>query len=290
MGGFRLFCFCAKTGLMRSVLVLALLMVPSVALAQGQPEAEWGTFPPDGSKPTAPTEPSPPPVVTPAPVSATPPIITSPVVVRRARAPELPNVISMAGAPTLGHLTRGESISLGFPLISLRFAIGLGDRFDLGAGFDSYYVVMNEPMLTARLGIVRGESWSFSAVLDAGYSFFTVRANREAKGARWLTGRRNINVSPGVVVSYQGSHPRSARLFFELRYLLALDTEPFSSDPLGGVPPSIVPGHNGSLRGGAELPLSSKTSFLFMLGLGVHGRQDDSPVMPEVSVGLVTSF
>ncbi len=278
---------------MRLALFLALLMVPSVAMAQSQPEAEWGTYPPDGAAPTVPTQPPPPVVTPPPPVIAAPavaPPSTTPVVLRRSRAPEAPNVISMAGAPTLGQWTRGESVALGFPLISLRFAIGLADRFDLGVGFDSYYVVMNEPVLTARVGLVRGESWSFSAVVDAGYSFFTVRAPRETKGARWLTGRRNINISPGVVVSYQGSHPRSARLFFELRYLLALDTEPFSTDPLVGVPPLLVVGHNGTLRGGAELPLSAKTSFLFMLGLSVHGRADDSPVMPEVSVGLVTSF
>ena len=95
------------------------------------------------------------------------------------------------------------------------------------------------------------------------YAFFTQRASRESRGSRWLTGRRNINISPALVGAYQGSKARDARVFFELRYTLALDTEPYATDPLVGVPPSIVAGHNVSLKGGAELPLSSKTSFVF---------------------------
>jgi hypothetical protein len=105
-----------------------------------------------------------------------------------------------------------------------------------------------------------------------------------------LTGRRNVNVSPALVVSYQGAHPRSARLFLEGRYLLAIDTEPFLTDPLSGVPPGLVIGHNGGVRAGAELPLSATTSFLFMLGVEVHGRVQDSALMPQVAVGVVTSL
>ena len=71
---------------------------------------------------------------------------------------------------------------------------------------------------------------------------------------RWLTGRRNINVIPSLVVSYQGDKPRAARLFFDLRYLLALDTEPYATDPLTGVPPAVVPGHNVILKACGATP------------------------------------
>jgi hypothetical protein len=198
--------------------------------------------------------------------------------------------VSVLGAPTLGQWNRGESATLGFPLISLRFLIGLADRFDLGVGFDSFYTVMNEPLLVARVGLVKGGGWALSATVDGGYAWFTVSAAHETRGPRWLTGRRNVNVSPALVASYQGTHPRAARIFLEARYLLALDTEPYSVVPLGGVPPPFVPGHNGELRGGAELPLSAKTSFVFLLGLEVHGRAVDATLMPQVAVGVVTSI
>jgi hypothetical protein len=121
--------------------------------------------------------------------------------------------------------------------------------------------------------------------------FFAVPAAMEARGgARWLTGRRDVNLSPALVVSRQGTHPRAVRPFLELRYLLAIDTEPFATTPLAGVPPRLIIGHNGSVRGGAELPLSATTSFLVEVGLEFHGRRDDAVAMPSLAVGLVTSL
>ena len=107
------------------------------------------------------------------------------------------------------------------------------------------------------------------------------------RGPRWLTGRRNGDLSPGLVLSYQGDHPRAARLFLELRYLMTFDTEPFAKDPLNGVPPSLIVGSNISVHAGAEMPLSARTSFVFLLGLEGHFRADDAPVMPVCSLGLV---
>jgi hypothetical protein len=279
--------------------MIAVVLLGALARAQSQPESEWSTFGGDAGV----VSPPPAPEVQPLPLSPTPlptrnvsppplttqPTYTSPLVTRRYH-PEPPNTVSVLGAPTLGQWNRGEAVSIGFPLITLRFLLGLTDRFDLGVGFDSYYGLMNEPVLVARVGLVKGTSWSFSAVADVGYAWFVVTAPRENKGPRWLTGRRNINFSPGVILSYQDVRPRSARLFFEGRYLLALDTEPFTTDPLSGVPPPVVPGSNVVVRGGAEVPLSAKTSFVFSLGLTFHGRSNDAVAMPEASVGIVTSF
>ena len=99
-----------------------------------------------------------------------------------------------------------------------------------------------------------------------------------------------INFAPGAILSYQAASLRAARLFVDLRYMLTVDTEPFATTPLQGVPASFLLGHNVLTKVGAELPLSERTSFLFSLGLDVHLRPDDSPVMPSVSVGLVTGF
>lgn len=292
-------------------LLMGALLAGGAALAQSPaPEDEWGELKAAPAPAPAPapgdTPPPPPPPSTaepvPAPVYAPPPPLVSPVnpspgvlrprpeIVARVRPPEERNQISMLGAPSLGAGKRGQLVLLGFPLLSIRALFGVSDRIDLGLGYDTYYFLMNEPRAVLRIGLVKGENWALSANVEGGYAFFSQRASRESRGARWLTGRRNINASAAVVGSYQGSKPRDARVFFEGRYTLALDTEPYATDPLVGVPPSIVPGHNVSLKGGAELPLSSKTSFVFSFGFDIHGRADDSVVMPGGSLGLVTSL
>ncbi|MEW6432759.1 MAG: hypothetical protein AB1730_14740 [Myxococcota bacterium] len=276
-------------------LMLGVVLLSGAPLAQA-PEDEWGGFPGQATPPPAPT-PTPPPSPIdapaarreplPAPVTPRPPPATW---ARPQRPPEEPNTISMMGAPTLGPWGRGQLFLLGFPLLSIRASFGLAKWFDLGVGFDSFYGTMNEPRATMRFGLLQNDSWALAIALEGGYAFFTQSAPRENRGARWITGRRNINLSPAFVVSYRNGQRRSARLFFEARYLLALDTEPVALDPLGGVPPDVVLGHNGGLRGGAELPLSTKTSFVFQLGLEFHGRAEDSVAMPVCSVGLVTGL
>lgn len=283
----------------RSILgvLLAGVLLSGAASAQA-PEDEWGQIQPGPtSTPPAPVELPPPlpPPASPAPVYAAPPAPSGPLrprpeVVARVRPAEERNQVSMLGGPSLGAGKRGQMVLLGFPLLGLRALFGVSERFDLGVGFDTYYFLMNEPRVVVRVGLAKSENWSFTAILEGGYAFFSQRASRESRSSRWLTGRRNINVSPALVVAYQGSKPRDARVFFEGRYTLALDTEPYATDPLVGVPPAIVAGHNVSLKGGAELPLSSKTSFVFSFGFDIHGRAEDSVVMPGASLGLVTSL
>ena len=265
------------------------------------PEEDWKAIPlapapvaapVNPGDPSLPPPPPPPPIAEPRGMVGSPsrPLQPRPEVVARIRPPEDRNRVSMLAAPTLGAGKRGQMVLLGFPLLSIRALFGLGDRFDLGLGFDTYYFLMNEPRLAMRVGIAGNENWSFAGSLEGGYAFFTQRASRESRSARWLTGRRNINISPALVVAYQGSRPRDGRIFFEGRYTLALDTEPYATDPLVGVPPSVVPGHNVSFKGGAELPLSSKTAFVFSFGFDVHSRDVDAVVMPSASLGLVTSL
>ena len=272
-------------------------VLSGAALAQS-PEDEWGGIKPAPAQPgdsPPPLPPPPPPSepLPPVPIIAPPPpggLRPRPEIVARVRPPEERNQVSMLAAPSLGAGKRGQMVLLGFPLLGLRALFGVSERFDLGVGYDTYYFLMNEPRAVVRMSLAKSENWSLAANLEGGYAFFTQRASRESRGSRWLTGRRNINISPALVGAYQGSKARDARVFFELRYTLALDTEPYATDPLVGVPPSIVAGHNVSLKGGAELPLSSKTSFVFSFGFDIHGRAEDSVVMPGASLGLVTSL
>jgi hypothetical protein len=278
-------------------LVVAVALVAGAALAQ-TPEDEWRGFPGTPEPAPAPVVTPPPPLVDPAPRRAPTVAPAAPYATRRPPAtytraplpPEDPNTVSMLGAPTLGPGGRGQLFLLGFPLLSLRAAFGVASWLDVGVGFDSFYGTMNEPRATVRFGLFGNDTWNLALTLEGGYAFFTQPASRENRGARWVTGRRNVNVSPAFVVSYRNGRRRTARLFFEARYLLAVDLEPFALEPLGGVPPAVVLGHNGGLRGGAELPLSAKTSFVFQLGLDVHGRPVDSVAMPVCSVGLVTGI
>ncbi len=196
----------------------------------------------------------------------------------------------MFGGPTLGQWKRGQAIFLGFPLLGLKLAIGLHDRLDFFIGFESFYFVMNEFHAGFKVGILRKAKWSMAASIDGTFALFAQRARNEIRGPRWITGHRNWGLSPGLIVSYQGDSPRAARLFLEARYLLAFDTDPFAKVPLNGVPSGLVLGHNAQLRLGAEMPLSARTSFVFLLGLDIHGRPDDAIVMPVASLGLVTGI
>jgi hypothetical protein len=204
--------------------------------------------------------------------------------------PAEPNTVSVYGAPTLGQWKRGQNVFLGFPLLGGKLAIGLHDRVDFGLGFQSFYGVMNEFLAFAKVGIHRGSNWSFSASLEGKWALFQTKASVEQRGPRWITGHRNFGVSPGVILTYQGDHPRSARVFADLRYLLTFDTEPVARDPLNGVPPRLLLGHNVMVHFGAEMPLSARTSFVFLLGMDIHGRGDDSPVMPVCSLGVVAGL
>lgn len=290
----------AHSAAMKRSIIVAGVLVACVAFAQS-PEDEWATPKSAAPTPAAPSAeaPLPPPPPLPSPVAPAVPPPAPPAtatlrpraeVLARARPAEPRNEVSVLGAIALGAGQRAQMVSMGFPLLHLRALFGLGETLDLGVGFDSYYFMMNEPLVMARLQFVKGTSWAFGATLEAGYAFFTQRASREVRSSRWLTGRRNINVLPSLVVSYQGQAPRAARLFFQLQYLLALDTEPYATDPLTGVPPAIVPGHNGALRGGVELPISAKTSAVLDFGFELHGRPEDAVVMPRFAVGLITAI
>ena len=198
------------------------------------------------------------------------------------------NRVSLYGASALGKGNLGLGVSVGFPLVGLKAAVGVIDGFDFGIGFDTLYGVMNEPRAFTRWQWLKAGKWSGALVLEGGMAFFVQRPETEQRrGARSLTGRRNYNAEAGVVFSFRGNSHRAARLFADLRYHLALDTQAWSEEPLGGVPPSVVPGHNVPLRLGAEMPFSSRAAFMFAFGFDVHGRAYDLPFLPVVSVGLV---
>ena len=268
-------------------LAAALLLCASPAAAQ---EGEWEHWPDAWAPPPSSTPPPPPPLVTgPAPEAAPRPP-EPPAAPAAPEPPPEPNRVSVSDGRALGPWGRGQLLTVGFPLVGLRVCIGLAQWLDVGVGFDSLYGLLNEPRLVFRFSLVRGAHWALALGLEGGVAFFTVRAPSDVWGPRWMTGRRNVNVQPSATVSYQGAHPRAARVFLTGGYLLALDTEPYQRTPLGGVSPGVVPGHNAFVKVGTELPLSARTSFLLQLGLDAHFRAGDSVLMPAAQVGLATSI
>jgi hypothetical protein len=205
--------------------------------------------------------------------------------------PPVPNRVSLLGARTLGKGGLATGLSLGFPTLSARVAYGVLPRVDAVVGLDSLYGMMNEVRLGGRwMALDGGPRWSLGLALEGGYAFFLRPASVEQKGARYLSGRRNWNVLPGVVGNLQLRGGRSARLFMDLRYHLSLDTEALQRTPLGGLPPKVVAGHAFPLRFGAELPLSEKTSYSVAVGADVRTRPEDASIMPVLSVGIVTGL
>ncbi|MBL8916087.1 MAG: hypothetical protein JNM17_35635 [Archangium sp.] len=230
------------------------------------------------SEPTG-AEPSPPPVpgqaAAPNPGPPPPPLPNQPAPPK----PEL-QATSLLGGRALGHLRVGGHVTLGFPMIDLRIGLGLSDRFDLSVGYSTYYFLSHELLGQLRVELFEAAGFRLMLSVFGGGAFFTQTPQEEERGARWLTGHRNINVSPGILASYQGSHhPRAARFSLEVRYWLAISTQG-----------EALLGHNVVVRGTAELPLSNRVAFLLSFGLDVHGRAEDSIVMPSSTLGISLNF
>ncbi|MCP3138971.1 hypothetical protein [Pyxidicoccus xibeiensis] len=211
---------------------------------------------------------------------------------RRPEGPPLPpNRVSLLGARTVGQGGIAAGLSLGFPTMSARVAVGLLPRVDAIVGVESLYGLMNEVRVGGRWMVLDGgPRWSLGVAVEGGHAFFLRPASVEERGARYISGRRNWNVLPGVVGNLQLGRSRGTRLYMDLRYHLSLDTEAIQRTPLGGLPPSVVTGSAFPLRFGAEVPLSEKTSYSVTVGGDLRTRPEDADFMPVIAVGIVTGF
>lgn len=227
-------------------------------------------------------------VVSLPPSVANPPVtVKAPVIEHK---PEDWNDVSLFGAKTLKVGSWAVGGYAGFPTFNVQARYGLAEKFDLGVAFESFYGMMNEAQIRTRYQFIGGTGLELAGVLDGSFAQFVLKPQSDQYGARWITGRRNWNVAPGIVLSRRASSPLMPRLFLDARVLIAFDTQPFQRNPLGGVPPGVQVGWNVPVRMGAEIPISPSSSFVVDLGFDVHGRPGDSVFMPVLSVGAAVGF
>lgn len=207
------------------------------------------------------------------------------------RTPPVPNRVSLLGARTVGEGGLAAGLALGFPIVSARVAVGIHRRVDVLAGVDSAYGLMNELRVGARWMVLDGgPRWSVGVAVEGSHAFFLRPASVEDRGARYFSGRRNWNVLPGIIGNLQLTGARAPRLFLDVRYLMALDTEPIQGEPLGGLPPEVALSGAFPIRMGAEIPVSEKTSYALTIGGDIRARPDETDFMPVITFGVVTGF
>lgn len=234
-----------------------------------------------GATPPPPPPPAPAASASSKPLAATHP---PPVLLR-------PNKVSLGSAPALAPGQAGAAMSLGFPLLSLRLGYGVAELLDAGVGFDSFYGMMNEPRVWVRFcpfGNLQGASLALTG--EAGAAFFVLDPNADLHGARFLTGRRNYNLVPGIRLGLGGDEVRSTRFVFTLEYLFAFDTQPISRQPLGGLPPAFETLTSLLFHFGAEFPVSNGSAFTLGAGFDIHNAPQDAAFVPTISIGIVTSL
>ncbi|HVE86311.1 MAG TPA: hypothetical protein VND93_25820 [Myxococcales bacterium] len=280
------------------VLVAALLGQAGGAASPpqpAQPDPEWSQFPGEPSPPPARADE---PGAQPGQDSLThlpiPPTIEQPLTPSELPLPppkpEAPNRWSLFGAAALGPGHRAAALGLGFPVLGGRAMMGVTRNLDLGVSYETLYGLMHDVRAQARWHLASKGMIYGGLVADVGPAWFSRPPATDPRGARWLTGRRNYNASGGLVVSIQGSEPRASRFFASARFLLTADTEPISSAPLGGTPPAVqfAPNFIGEI--GLEAPASEWISLAFRVGLDIHGRSEDAPVMVNGTAGVVTAL
>jgi hypothetical protein len=287
---------------------VGVMLLAVTSLAQTDPDEEWESLPASQPAPAPSTVPAPPPLPSPPqPDEAdgwTPPPLPPPAIrparqpgIEIRRAPQLrrlpppvlePNRVSVWGAAPMGAGRVGLAVSAGFPWVAARGLVGVSDAVDLGLQVESHYGLYTEGRAVARAAVVRAQGIWFSLQLEGGAAWIPVRARDEDRGPRFLTGRRNFNLSPGLALGFQRPLPMSTRVSVELRYGLGFDIEPLARSPLSGVPSPLALVHSARLRGYVDVPLSTVSCLVVTLGLSSSFDAYDAPLVPEVLVGFVT--
>lgn len=192
---------------------------------------------------------------------------------------------SLHGGATLKRWGWGLEATLGFPYLELRVQFGLLDWINLAAHFSSIYGLMNRYAVEGKFRLFSSEDGDFAMSLAVQASASDYRTLGQGQIDMWhLSGQRDFSVYPAVVASVRSS--RGNHFWISAGPDITIDWEPPSSGPLTQVPPLFDVGFNIPLAVGTEVALTRHSNFYAMLGVSLHLRRPDAPVMPIFALGI----
>lgn len=191
---------------------------------------------------------------------------------------------SLYAAHSIGLFRLVGGLRVGFPVAEVRMGIGLPAHVSAGLAYSTMYTFSHEFAAWGRWAFWQGYSAALAAAVDVSVAGFNQHPSADSRG-RFLTGRRNFNVQPGLTASIRGQGPRPLLAWVDVRYLLTVDTQPIAISPLapGG---GRELGHNVVVQLGVEIPLVEWLGFVGGLGVEGHGRFNDIPAVVTASLGL----
>ncbi len=185
-----------------------------------------------------------------------------------------------AWASTIGAGGRAFTVHLGFPFMVVDYQTGTTEKAELRASFRTMYGGMAQLEASGRLRVQDTPALRLTLRLGAAYASFSAD-----EAVMWLTRTRGLALHPGAVVALAVGR---ASLFADIGSQIVVDVDP-PSPPLGGPSARTDVLVNLPVRLGAQMPVSSRTSFVGKAGfdLFLGGREAGEPVaLAHFTAGL----
>jgi hypothetical protein len=173
---------------------------------------------------------------------------------------------------------------MGFPALEAAAAYSVSGAVNVGVMLNAFVYdgAAWEPMAVVNVGLLSRNTSSVGLHVAAGYTFFSQSEAAEDRGARWITGQRDIDALVSVVATTSGL--KGIPLFVEVGVEPTVDLNPLP--PQAGRPSTVNFGANVPIHMGIELPLGRHLNFVTSFGFDLHGRFSDSFAMPFVQIGV----
>lgn len=192
---------------------------------------------------------------------------------------------SLFDAQSLGAGQLRFGFAAGFPYVQAVAGVGVASNADLDLQIDSLYGAATQFGLGPRFRLFGDDGLACALALQGQWTLFRNPAFSESSGsARHLTGLRNWGIEPSLVLSSRGS---SGSVFGVARAQVTYATETETQGPLAGVDPSQRWGGNAGLYVGGELASGSSLVHVYgEVGVDLHLRSVDVPVLPRIELGF----
>lgn len=200
------------------------------------------------------------------------------------RQTELPTT-SLFDARGLGAGQVRFAFAAGFPYVQAELGVGLSSGLDAVVSVDSLYGAANQVGIGPKLRLAGDDDLALAISLQGQWTYFRNPAFLETSGsARHLTGLRNWGIEPSLILSTRG---KNGCIYGVARGQATYATEPETQGPLAGVDASQKWGANVGVYVGGELnPGTALVHVYGEVGLDLHLRNGDLPVLPRLEVGF----